>query len=195
MREYRIAAIPGDGIGTEVIAAGLEVLRAVAARDGGFRLSVEELPWSSERFLAEGRYVPAGGLERLMGFDAIFFGAVGDPRVPDHVSLWGLRLAIVQGLDQYANVRPARVLPGVTSPLRRGDEIDWVVVRENSEGEYAGHGGRAHRGLHRAERPERSMSGRADPGAARHRAPPHRVMCGDARPLTAAFEVPPRLSR
>ncbi len=147
MRAHRIAAIPGDGIGSEVVAAGLEVLRAAAARDGGFGLSVEELPWGSERYLRHGHYVPEGGLERLRTFDAIFFGAVGDPRVPDHVSLWGLRLAIVQALDLYANVRPARVLPGVTSPLARGSEIDWVVVRENSEGEYAGHGGRAHRGL------------------------------------------------
>ena len=147
MREYEIAAIPADGIGTEVIAAGLEVLRAVAARDGGFRLSVEEFPWSSEFYLQHGHYIPAGGLERLKAFDANFFGAVGDQRVPDHVSLWGLRLPIAQGFDQYANVRPARVLRGVKSPLGRGGEIDWVVIRENSEGEYAGHGGRAHRGL------------------------------------------------
>ncbi len=147
MREHRIAAIPGDGIGPEVVAAGLEVLRAAAARDGGFGLSVEELPWGSAHYLRHGHYVPEGGLERLRSFDAILFGAVGDPRVPDHVSLWGLRLAIVQGFDQYANVRPARVLPGVRSPLGRGDRIDWVVVRENTEGEYAGHGGRAHRGL------------------------------------------------
>jgi tartrate dehydrogenase/decarboxylase / D-malate dehydrogenase len=147
MREYKIAAIPADGIGTEVIAAGLEVLRAVAARDAGFRLSVEEFPWSSEYYLKHGHYIPEGGLERLKAFDAIFFGAVGDQRVPDHVSLWGLRLPIAQGFDQYANVRPARVLPGVKSPLERGGEIDWVIIRENSEGEYAGHGGRAHRGL------------------------------------------------
>jgi tartrate dehydrogenase/decarboxylase/D-malate dehydrogenase len=147
MREYRIAAIPADGIGTEVIAAGLQVLDAVAARDGGFRLAVESFPWSSEYYLRHGHYIPEGGLERLRSFDAIFFGAVGDQRVPDHVSLWGLRLPIAQGFDQYANVRPARVLPGVKSPLARGDEIDWVIVRENSEGEYAGHGGRAHRGL------------------------------------------------
>ncbi len=147
MREHRIAAIPGDGIGTEVVAAGLEVLRAVAARDGGFRLSVEELPWSSELYLEHGRYVPEGGVDRLRSFDAILFGAVGDRRVPDDVSLWGLRLAIAQGLDLYANVRPARVLAGVRSPLGPGAAIDWVVVRENSEGEYAGHGGRAHRGL------------------------------------------------
>jgi tartrate dehydrogenase/decarboxylase/D-malate dehydrogenase len=147
VREYRIAAIPADGIGPEVISAGLEVLGALSARDGGFRLAVEHFPWGSDRYLAEGRYIPEGGLERLKAFDAIFFGAVGDRRVPDHVSLWGLRLPIAQGFDQYANVRPARLLPGVRSPLANAREIDWVVVRENTEGEYAGHGGRAHRGL------------------------------------------------
>ena len=147
MREHRIAAIPGDGIGPEVIAAGLEVLEALAARDGGFSLQVERFPWSSDYYLQHGHYIPEGGLERLRAFDAIFFGAVGSRSVPDHVSLWGLRLAIAQGFDQYANVRPARLLPGVRSPLARSEGIDWVVVRENSEGEYAGHGGRAHRGL------------------------------------------------
>jgi tartrate dehydrogenase/decarboxylase/D-malate dehydrogenase len=146
MSEYTIAAIPGDGIGPEVIAAGLEVLQAVA-HGGGFGIAVEHFPWSSDYYLEHGHYIPEGGLERLKAFDAIFFGAVGDQRVPDHVSLWGLRLPIAQGFDQYANVRPARVLPGVKSPLERGNEIDWVIVRENSEGEYAGHGGRAHRGL------------------------------------------------
>src|SRR5438128_8294482 len=147
MRAYRIAAIPGDGIGVEVIAAGLRALQEVAAREGSFRLEVESFPWSSDYYLERGYYIPEGGLDKLRGFDAIFFGAVGSQKVPDHVSLWGLRLPICQGFDQYANVRPARVLPGVTSPLRAGQDIDWVVVRENTEGEYAGHGGRAHRGL------------------------------------------------
>jgi tartrate dehydrogenase/decarboxylase/D-malate dehydrogenase len=147
MRVHKIAAIPADGIGTEVIAAGLEVLEALSARDGGFKLDVEHFPWSSEYYLEHGHYIPAGGLEKLKTFDAIFFGAVGSQDVPDHVSLWGLRLPIAQGFDQYANVRPARVLPGVDSPLKNGEDIDWVIVRENSEGEYAGHGGRAHRGL------------------------------------------------
>jgi tartrate dehydrogenase/decarboxylase/D-malate dehydrogenase len=147
MREHRIAAIPGDGIGPEVIDAGLEVLDALARRDGGFSLRIERFPWSSETYLREGHYIPDGGLEKLRGFDAIFFGAVGSREVPDHVSLWGLRLPICQGFDQYANVRPVRVLPGVRSPLGPGAAIDWVVIRENSEGEYAGVGGRAHRGL------------------------------------------------
>jgi tartrate dehydrogenase/decarboxylase / D-malate dehydrogenase len=147
VREYRIAAIPADGIGPEVISAGLEVLDMLSDCDGGFRLAVEHFPWGSDQYLADGHYIPEGGLERLKAFDAIFFGAVGDRRVPDHVSLWGLRLPIAQGFDQYANVRPARLLPGVRSPLADAKEIDWVVVRENTEGEYAGHGGRAHRGL------------------------------------------------
>ena len=146
MRTYKIAAIPGDGIGVEVIAAGLKVLDVLCARER-FGLEVEHFPWSSEYYKKHGRYIPEGGLERLRRFDAIFFGAVGAPDVPDHVSLWGLRLPICQGFDQYANVRPARVLPGVTSPLRDGQDIDWVVIRENSEGEYSGSGGRVHRGL------------------------------------------------
>src|SRR5688572_31840239 len=147
MREYKIAAIPGDGIGVEVIAAGLKALEVLGQRDRGFRLKVEHFPWSSDYYVRNGHYIPEGGLEKLKGFDAIFFGAVGAPDVADHVSLWGLRLPICQGFDQYANVRPARVLPGITSPLRNGEEIDWVIIRENSEGEYSGSGGRAHRGL------------------------------------------------
>jgi len=147
MREYKIAAIPGDGIGLEVIAAGLQVLKVLGESDRGFKLNVEHFPWSSDYYKKHGYYIPEGGLEKLKQFDAIFFGAVGAPDVPDHVSLWGLRLPICQGFDQYANVRPARVLPGITSPLREGQDIDWVVIRENTEGEYSGSGGRAHRGL------------------------------------------------
>jgi len=149
MKSYRIAAIPGDGIGQEVIAAGVEVLTALAERDGGFALAFESLDWGSDYYQQHGVMMPANGLEALREFDAIYFGAVGAPSVPDHVSLWGLRLAICQGFDQYANVRPARILPGITSPLRgvTARELDWVIVRENSEGEYAGVGGRVHRGL------------------------------------------------
>lgn len=148
-REHRIAAIPADGIGPEVIAAGLEVLAAVAARDGGFTLKVDHYDWGSDYYRKHGRFMPADALTSLRTADAIYFGAVGDPDIPDHVTLWGLRLPICQGLDQYANVRPTRILPGVTSPLRDvgpGD-LDWVIVRENSEGEYAGQGGRSHRGF------------------------------------------------
>ncbi|HSH07013.1 MAG TPA: tartrate dehydrogenase [Burkholderiales bacterium] len=146
MKTYRIAAIPGDGIGNEVIPAGIEVLDALAARQG-FSLAFEHFDWGSKRYLETGAYIPDGGLEKLKTFDAIFFGAVGAAEVPDHISLWGLRLPICQGFDQYANVRPARVLPGVESPLRDGAALDWVIIRENSEGEYSGSGGRVHRGL------------------------------------------------
>ena len=147
MHVHRLAAIPGDGIGPEVISAGLGVLRACATLDGGFGLEVEAFDWNSDNYLRRGHYIPEGGLAHLRSFDAILFGSVGSQSVPDDISLWGLRLAIVQAFDQYANVRPARLLPGVVSPLAKGGEIDWVIVRENSEGEYAGHGGRAHRGL------------------------------------------------
>ncbi len=147
-KQYSIAAIPGDGIGKEVIGAGLEVLAALTKTED-FDLTVKHFDWNSDRYLASGEYIPQGGLDELKTFDAIFFGAVGSPKVADHVSLWGLRLPICQGFDQYANVRPARVLPGVESPLRLKDpgDLDWVIIRENSEGEYSGHGGRAHRGL------------------------------------------------
>lgn len=149
MREYSIAAIPGDGIGSEVIAAGLTVLKTLEKRAGGFRLNFEKLPWGSEYYKKHGLMMPADGLERLRHFHAIYFGAVGAPDIPDHVTLWGLRLAICQGFDQYANVRPTRILPGLACPLRgsKPGDLDWVIVRENTEGEYAGHGGRAHRGF------------------------------------------------
>lgn len=146
MKSYRIASIPGDGIGKEVIAAGVEVLALLSEKEN-FRLEFENFDWSSERYLKTGAYIPEGGLEKLKTFDAIFFGAVGSPDVPDHISLWGLRLPICQGFDQYANVRPSRVLPGVPSKLKDGDKIDWAIVRENSEGEYSGSGGRVHKGL------------------------------------------------
>ena len=148
MRTHRIAAIGGDGIGNEVIPAGLEVLRAVQDRQGDFALEVTDFPWGSDFYRRTGRMMPEDGLDTLGGFDAIYFGAVGDPELPDALTLWGLRLKICQGFDQYANIRPTRVLPGLQSPLRgvEAGQIDWVIVRENSEGEYAGHGGRAHQG-------------------------------------------------
>jgi tartrate dehydrogenase/decarboxylase/D-malate dehydrogenase len=149
MRTHKIAAIPADGIGPEVVDAALEVLAALAASDGSFRLAVEKFDWGSARYHRTGSYMPGDGLKRLRAHDAILFGAVGAPDVPDHISLWGLRLPICQGFDQYAHVRPTRVLPGVKSPLRdlAPGALDWLIIRENSEGEYAGHGGRAHRGL------------------------------------------------
>ena len=149
MKRYRIAIIPGDGIGKEVIPAGVEVLAALARRDGGFNLAFDHFDWGSDYYKATGLMMPPDGRDQIKNHDAIFFGAVGAPDVPDHVSLWGLRLAICQPFDQYANVRPTRILPGLVSPLRHvtGPELDWVIVRENSEGEYAGVGGRVHRGL------------------------------------------------
>jgi tartrate dehydrogenase/decarboxylase/D-malate dehydrogenase len=149
MRTHRIAAIGGDGIGPEVIAAGLQVLDVCAERDGGFTFEVEHFDWGSDYYKKHGVMMPADGVEKLRKFDAIYFGAVGAPDIPDHITLWGLRLAICQPLDQYANVRPTRILPGITSPLRNvsGPELDWIIVRENSEGEYAGVGGRVHKGL------------------------------------------------
>ena len=143
MKTYRIASIPGDGIGNEVVPAGIEVLQKLCSLEK-FSMEFTHFDWSSRRYLETGRYIPEGGLEQLKKFDAIFFGAVGAPDVPDHLSLWGLRLPICQGFDQYANVRPARILPGIKSTIAG---IDWVIVRENTEGEYSGSGGRVHQGL------------------------------------------------
>ena len=148
MRQYKIAVIPADGIGKEVIPAGVKVLETLAETDGTFFINYEAFPWGSDYYHQHGKMMPKDGLNILKNFDAIYFGAVGHPSVPDHISLWELRLAICQGFDQYANVRPARILPGIISPLRsRGEkDLDWMIIRENSEGEYAGVGGRAHRG-------------------------------------------------
>lgn len=143
-KEFRIAAIPADGVGREVVEAGKTVLDAIEADGGGrFAFTWEEFPWGSDYYAEHGRMMAEDGLETLKAFDAIYFGAVGWPTVPDHVSLWGLRLAICQGFDQWANLRPVRFLPGIESPLRKADrtDLDWIVVRENSEGEYAGFGG------------------------------------------------------
>ena len=149
MRQHKIAVIPGDGIGKEVIPAGIAVLTALQNRNRDFQLLFQNFPWGSDFYRSTGRMMPADGLEVLKAFQAIYFGAVGDPEISDVTTLWGLRLAICQGLDQYANVRPVRLLPGIASPLRNvnAGDLDWIVVRENSEGEYAGHGGRAHQGF------------------------------------------------
>ncbi len=148
MGKHRIALIPGDGIGKEVISAGQEALETLCEVSGNVELEFETFDWGSDRYIETGSMMPDDALQTLTGFDAIYFGSAGDPRVPDHVSLWQLRLAICQGLDQYANVRPARLLPGLVSPLRDAGpkEIDWIIVRENSEGEYSGAGGRVHQG-------------------------------------------------
>jgi tartrate dehydrogenase/decarboxylase/D-malate dehydrogenase len=149
MKSYCIATIPGDGIGKEVVPAGREVLEAVAAASGGaFGFAFENFDWGGDWYRAHGEMMPAEGLQALKGKDAILFGSAGDPHIPDHITLWGLRLKICQGFDQYANVRPTRILPGIDAPLKRcaPKDLDWVIVRENSEGEYAGVGGRVHQG-------------------------------------------------
>src|SRR5512132_1134996 len=147
MKSYKIACIAGDGIGKEVIPAGQAVLQALV-ESAGFRFEVTTLGWGGDWYREHGEMMPADGLDALRGMDAILFGSAGDPAIPDHVTLWGLRLKICQGLDQYANVRPTRILPGIDAPLKRcaSGDLDWVIVRENSEGEYAGVGGRAHQG-------------------------------------------------
>jgi len=144
---YRIAVIAGDGIGREVVPAGLAVLETVGRR-GGFSFEFVQFPWGCDYYLETGRMMAADGLDRLRTFDAIYLGAVGAPSVPDHVSVWELILPIRQQFEQYVNLRPIRLLPGVTSPLagRGPADIDMVCVRENSEGEYAGVGAREHAG-------------------------------------------------
>jgi tartrate dehydrogenase/decarboxylase / D-malate dehydrogenase len=148
MKTYRIACIPGDGIGKEVIPAGQVVLQALAAKGADFQFEFTSFGWGGDWYREHGEMMPADGLEPLRKMDAILFGSAGDPHIPDHITLWGLRLKICQGFDQYANVRPTRILPGIDAPLKRcaPKDLDWVIVRENSEGEYAGVGGRAHQG-------------------------------------------------
>jgi tartrate dehydrogenase/decarboxylase / D-malate dehydrogenase len=148
MKTYKVACIPGDGIGKEVIPAGQEVLQALAASGADFRFEFSSFGWGGDWYRAHGQMMPDDGLAQIRDADAILFGSAGDPQIPDHITLWGLRLKICQGFDQYANVRPTRILPGIDAPLKRctPKDLDWVIVRENSEGEYAGIGGRAHQG-------------------------------------------------
>jgi tartrate dehydrogenase/decarboxylase/D-malate dehydrogenase len=147
MKTYRIATIPGDGIGKEVVPEGIRVLDAVAAQHG-IRFQWDEFDWSCERYAATGAMMPADGLERIRNHDAIYFGAVGFPNVPDHVSLWGLLIPMRRGFQQYVNLRPVRLMPGITSPLagRNPGDIDFWIVRENTEGEYSSVGGRMFEG-------------------------------------------------
>ncbi|MCF8168358.1 MAG: tartrate dehydrogenase [Rhodoferax sp.] len=148
MKTYKIACIPGDGIGKEVVPAGQTVLAALAACGTTFTFEFENFGWGGDWYRAHGEMMPANGLDALRDKDAILFGSAGDPHIADHITLWGLRLKICQGFDQYANVRPTRILPGIDAPLKRckPEDLNWVIVRENSEGEYAGVGGRAHQG-------------------------------------------------
>ena len=146
-KHFRIAVIPGDGIGKEVMPEGLRVLDA-AARRFNFSFDWKHFPWSCETYHQTGRMMPADGMEQLRAHDSIFLGAVGFPGVPDHVSLWGLLIPIRRGFQQYVNLRPVRLMPGVRSPLanRQPGDIDFFVVRENCEGEYSNAGGRLHEG-------------------------------------------------
>jgi tartrate dehydrogenase/decarboxylase/D-malate dehydrogenase len=147
MKTYRIAVIAGDGIGKEVVPAGIEVLR-MAADQGGFRCDFVDVPWGCDYYLQSGRMMDADGIDQLMKFDAIYLGAIGDPRVSDAISARELILPLRQRLGQYVNLRPMRLMPGISSPLanRGAADIDMICVRENSEGEYCGHGGRLHLG-------------------------------------------------
>ncbi|WP_273000957.1 isocitrate/isopropylmalate family dehydrogenase, partial [Hydrogenibacillus schlegelii] len=142
-KTYRIAAIPGDGIGPEVLEIGMEVLTAAVNTLSAGRLQFDLFPWGSEYYLQHGRMMPENALEILKAYDAIYLGAIGDPRVPDHLSLEML-LDLRKGFDQYVNLRPVKLLPGVESPVRLkpGETVDFVVVRENTEGEYSRLGGR-----------------------------------------------------
>jgi tartrate dehydrogenase/decarboxylase/D-malate dehydrogenase len=148
--DYKIALIPGDGIGQEVVPEGVRALETLSEQFG-FGVAFAEFPYSCAYYKAHGIMMPPDGLERLKPFDAILLGAVGDPSVPDHVSLWGLLLPIRRAFDQYVNLRPVRLLPGINSPLagRTDEDIDFVVVRENTEGEYSDIGGRLYTGTER----------------------------------------------
>ncbi len=150
MTSHRIAVIPGDGIGREVMPEGLRVLEA-AGRRFGITWRWEEFDWGCERYLRHGRFMPEDGLERIAGHDAIYLGAVGWPSVPDHLSLWGLLIPIRRRFDQYVNLRPVRLFEGVPCPLvgKRPGAIDMLIVRENCEGEYSEIGGRLYAGTER----------------------------------------------
>ena len=147
MSHYRIASIPGDGIGQEVIPAGIQVAEVLAQRFG-FSIEFKHFDWSCQTYLSSGTMMPKDGLEQLQSFDAIFLGAVGWPSVSDHISLWGLLIPIRRHFDQYVNIRPVRLLKGIESPLagRGPEDIDFVIVRENCEGEYSESGGRIYAG-------------------------------------------------
>ncbi|KAI4694198.1 uncharacterized protein J4E84_002780 [Alternaria hordeiaustralica] len=143
---HRVACIPGDGIGVDITEAAIQVLNVLSKTIGGFEFDFTTFDWSSKNYLERGWYMPSDGLEQLKAYDAIYFGAVGWPNVPDHISLWSLILPIRKSLNQYVNVRPTRILPGTTSPLSncKPGDLDWMIIRENSEGEYSGQGGTSH---------------------------------------------------
>lgn len=147
-KTYNIACIPGDGIGVDITEAAVEVLNKLASAVGTFSFKFTTFDWSSKAYLERGWYMPEDGMQQLAKHDAIYFGAVGWPSVPDHISLWNLILPIRKWNNQYVNVRPTRILPGTTAPLaqlqKNPADLDWIIIRENSEGEYAGQGGTTH---------------------------------------------------
>ncbi|MBL4963727.1 tartrate dehydrogenase [Bacillus halotolerans] len=147
MKQFEIAAIPGDGVGKEVVAAAEKVLHTAAEVHGGLSFSFTSFPWSCDYYMEHGEMMPENGIHTLTQFEAVFLGAVGNPKlVPDHISLWGLLLKIRRELELSINMRPAKQMAGITSPLRHPNDFDLVVIRENSEGEYSEVGGRIHRG-------------------------------------------------
>lgn len=147
MTTYKIAVIAGDGIGKEVMAEALKVLEVVQQDDSNLKLEIVQFPWSSDYYLAHGEIMPKDGLKQLQQFDAILFGAIGDSRVPDEVTIWELIMPIRKQFEQYVNFRPVKTLKGIQSPLRNGEGIDFVIFRENAEGEYSNSGGRMFNGL------------------------------------------------
>jgi tartrate dehydrogenase/decarboxylase/D-malate dehydrogenase len=148
MKTYRIAVLPGDGIGKEVVPVGVQVLQAVVEKLGTFSLAFESFPWGCEYYLETGEVMPGDAIECLRSFDAILFGAAGHPKVPDYLSAWRMIMVIRQNFDQYVNLRPVKLFHGIATPLanRRPEEIDFAIVRENTEGEFAGPGGLVHPG-------------------------------------------------
>ncbi|WP_264737502.1 tartrate dehydrogenase [Cytobacillus firmus] len=148
MDHYSIALIPGDGIGVDVVREGKKVLDAICNLHGGFSLTYKEFDWSCEYYAKHGKMMPEDGLEQLKDFDSIFLGAVGYPGVPDHVSLWGLLLPIRRQFEQYINLRPVKLIKGLDSPLagKTSEQLDFIVIRENNEGEYSSIGGRMYEG-------------------------------------------------
>ncbi|WWC87048.1 tartrate dehydrogenase [Kwoniella dendrophila CBS 6074] len=148
IRQHKVAVIAGDGVGIEVTASTLDVLRTIQKKVGGFELKFDELDYGSARYKAKGSYAPEGWVEDLRKNDVIFFGAVGDPEVPDHISLWDLILPMRQNFQQYVNVRPSKILPGIPARITNINshkDLDWLIIRENTEGEYSGQGGRTHK--------------------------------------------------
>ncbi|RNB81198.1 tartrate dehydrogenase [Brevibacillus fluminis] len=148
MRNHSIALLPGDGIGVDVIQEGKKVLEVASQLDGGFTISFESFDWGCEYYSKHGKMMPDDGLDQLKQFDSIYLGAVGFPGVPDHVSLWGLLLPIRRHFQQYINIRPVKLLRGIPSPLanRTQTDLDFIVIRENNEGEYSNIGGRMYEG-------------------------------------------------